>query len=141
MDTQQKFLEIRDNFQFLDDWEDRYKYLIELGSSLAPLEERNRTEANKVNGCVSQVWLSSTYEQVDGQNHITYSGDSDAVIVKGLVAILLAFCSGQSARWIIDNDALNMFDELGLREHLTTQRANGLTSMVERIKNEALSLL
>ena len=137
----QKFIDLRDNFDFLDDWEDRYKYLIELGSSLAPFEEQNRTDANKVNGCVSQVWLNSTYEQIDGQTHITYSGDSDAMIVKGLVAILLAFCSGQSARWIVDNDALAMFDELGLREHLTTQRANGLTSMVERIRSEALSLV
>ncbi len=137
----QEFLEIRDNFQFLDDWEDRYKYLIELGGTLAPFEEQNRTEANKVNGCVSRVWLSSTYEDIDGQTHITYSGDSDAMIVKGLVAILLAFCSGQSARWIVDNDALKMFDELGLREHLTTQRSNGLASMVERIKSEARAQL
>ncbi len=141
MDMKQKFLEIHENFEFLDDWEDRYKYLIELGNSLDPFDEKNRIDANKVHGCVSQVWLSSTYRKQNGETHISFSGDSDAMIVKGLVAVLIAFYSGHSAHWIAENDALNMFDDLGLREHLTAQRSNGLVSMVERIKKEAQSLL
>lgn len=133
----QKFIDLRDNFDFLDDWEDRYKYLIELGNTLEPMPSDEKNQTNKVNGCVSQVWLSSTLSDSDGKNFLHYTGDSDAMIVKGVVAVLIAYYDGQSADWIVENDAIAMFDQLGLREHLTAQRSNGLIAMVERIRREA----
>ncbi len=135
----QKFIDLRDNFDFLDDWEDRYKYLIELGNTLEPMPSAEKNDANKVNGCVSQVWLSSTLSESGGKNYLHYTGDSDAMIVKGVVAVLVAYYDGQSADWIVENDAIAMFDQLGLREHLTAQRSNGLVAMVERIRGEALA--
>jgi cysteine desulfuration protein SufE len=130
--------EILDNFSLLDAWDDRYRYVIELGRGLAPLPDAARTEANKVQGCASQVWLS-TDVQPNGQAGpvLNFVGDSDAHIVRGLVAILFALYSGRHAREILDIDALDLFDRIGLREHLTPQRSNGLRSMVERIRNEA----
>ena len=141
MSLNQKFVDLRDNFDFLDDWEDRYKYLIELGNTLDMLDDAQKTDANKVNGCVSQVWLSSSHSNIDGQTHLHYNGDSDAMIVKGVVAVLISYYDGQSAQWICENDAIVMFDQLGLREHLTAQRSNGLVAMVERIKAEAKAAL
>jgi cysteine desulfuration protein SufE len=130
--------EILDNFSLLDAWDDRYRYVIELGRGLAPLPDAARTEANKVQGCASQVWLS-TDVQPNGQAGpvLNFVGDSDAHIVRGLVAILFALYSGRHAREILDIDALDLFDRIGLREHLTPQRSNGLRSMVERIRTEA----
>jgi cysteine desulfuration protein SufE len=130
--------EITDNFSLLDDWDDRYRYVIELGRSLPPFPEEARIEANKVQGCASQVWLT-TRTQPDGAQGpvMTFLADSDAHIVRGLIAILLAVYSGKPARDIIATDALATFDELGLRENLTPQRSNGLRSMVERIRAEA----
>lgn len=127
------FSEIAENLSFLDDWEDRYRYIIELGQALPPLAESEKTAANKVHGCVSQVWLVSE----SNGSEISFRGESDAMIVKGLVAILVALYSGRPAPDIAETDAIAIFDELGLREHLTTQRSNGLVAMVNRIRGEA----
>ena len=130
--------EVIENFSFLDDWDDRYRYVIELGRTLPPLAEAEHNEANKVRGCTSQVWLV-THVKPDGAGGpvLSFEGDSDAHIVRGLVAILFAVYSGKSAREIIDTDAIAIFDKLGLRENLTPQRSNGLRSMVERIRADA----
>ncbi len=141
MSTKQPFAEIAENLRFLDDWEERYRYLIELGDALQPIGQTERNEANKVNGCVSQVWLVSEIKKDNDQTIVCYRGDSDAMIVKGLVAILIALYSGQTAKEISQTDAIKLFDELGLREHLTSQRANGLVAMVKRIRGEAQALL
>jgi cysteine desulfuration protein SufE len=129
---------IVDDFAVLDDWDDRYRYVIELGRKLAPLAESDRTDRNKVQGCASQVWLATTVKPDGAQGPIlTFTGDSDAHIVKGLIAILLATYSGRSASEILSTDAVALFERLGLREHLTPQRSNGFRSMVERIKSDA----
>ena len=132
----QAFTDIAENLSFLDDWEDRYRYIIELGQALPPLAEAEKSAENKVHGCVSQVWLVS---QRDGAR-LSYRGESDAMIVRGLVAILVALYSGRPAAEIAQTDAIAIFDELGLREHLTTQRSNGLVAMVNRIRGEAKAL-
>ncbi len=132
------FAEIANNFSYLEDWEDRYRYLIELGQTLPPLPEDQRTAANKVSGCVSQVWLV-TSSSTDKPPRIFFAGDSDAMIVKGLVAILLALYSGRPADEIVRIDALAVLNELGLNEHLTTQRTNGLSAMVRRMRAEAVA--
>ena len=133
---------IRDDFALLDDWEDRYRYVIELGRGLAPLPESERSEVNKVRGCASQVWLSTSREGLgaDGSPVLRFVGDSDALIVKGLIAILLEVYSGRTVKEILDTDAMKTFDEMGLREHLTPQRSNGLASMVERIRRDAAAV-
>ena len=134
--------EIIENFSFLDDWDDRYRYVIELGRGLSPLSDAARSDANKVQGCASQVWLA-THVKPDGAAGptLTFVGDSDAHIVRGLIAILFAIYSGKSARDILSTDAVAVFERLGLREHLTPQRSNGFRSMVERIKTDARSAL
>ena len=130
--------EIIENFSLLDEWDDRYRYVIELGRSLAPLDERDRRAANKVQGCASQVWLSTTVRP-DGRDGpvLSFAGDSDAHIVRGLIAILFAIYSGKHARDILATDAIALFERMGLREHLTPQRSNGFRAMVERIKSDA----
>ncbi len=134
--------DIRDNFALLDEWDDRYRYVIELGRTLEPMSEADHNAANKVQGCTSQVWLARRIERgADGEPVLHYIGDSDAHIVRGLVAILLTLYSGQSARTILATDALAQFDALGLREHLTPQRSNGLRAMVERIRRDAQEVL
>lgn len=133
----QAFAEIADNLNFLEDWEDRYRYLIELGQALPRLPEAERTAANKVQGCASQVWLASEVQRRPGGSILNFRGDSDALIVKGLVAILIALYSGRPAGEIAATDAVALFDEMGLREHLTTQRANGVAAMVKRMRGEA----
>jgi len=137
-----KIDEIIDNFTLLDDWDDRYRYVIELGRTLSPLADSAHTDANKVQGCASQVWLV-THVQPDGAGGpvLTFEGDSDAHIVRGLVAILFALYSGKNARDILATDALDLFDRIGLRDKLTPQRSNGLRSMVERIRREANAAL
>lgn len=131
------FDEISENLGFLDDWEDRYKYLIELGQMLPALEDAFKTDANKVNGCVSQVWLVIGEHITDGQKTLGFKGDSDAMIVKGLVAVLIALYTDKPPKTIAETDAIAVLDELGLREHLTSQRTNGLVAMVQRIRGEA----
>ena len=130
--------EIIDNFAVLDDWDDRYRYLIELGRELPPLAEAAHSDANKVQGCASQVWLDTRVRR-DGAGGpvLTFAGDSDAHIVRGLIAILFAIFSGKRAKDILATDALALFERMGLREHLTPQRSNGFRSMVERIRADA----
>lgn len=133
--------EIRDNFSLLDDWDDRYRYVIELGRTLAPLPDGDHSDANKVQGCTSQVWLARNITNASsGEPVLNYLGDSDAHIVRGLVAILLTLYSGKTAPDILATDAIGVFDELGFREHLTPQRSNGLRAMVERIRRDASEL-
>ena len=134
--------EIVDNFTLLDEWDDRYRYVIELGRTLPPLADSAHIDANKVQGCASQVWLLTHVKPDGGRGPtLTFEGDSDAHIVRGLVAILFALYSGKSAREILAIDALALFDRIGLRENLTPQRSNGLRSMVERIRREANAAL
>jgi len=134
--------DIIDNFSVLDDWDDRYRYLIELGRELPPLAEAAHNDANKVQGCASQVWLD-TRVRPNGTSGpvLTFAGDSDAHIVRGLIAILFAIYSGKAAKDILASDALALFERLGLREHLTPQRSNGFRSMVERIRSDAHAAL
>jgi cysteine desulfuration protein SufE len=134
--------EIIDNFSVLDDWDDRYRYLIELGRKLPPLAEAAHNDANKVQGCASQVWLDTNVRPNGASGPVlTFMGDSDAHIVRGLIAILFATYSGKAAKDILATDALALFERLGLREHLTPQRSNGFRSMVERIRSDARSAL
>ena len=134
--------EIVDNFSVLDDWDDRYRYVIELGRELAPLTAAAHSDANKVQGCASQVWLH-TDVRPDGAGGpiLTFAGDSDAHIVRGLIAILFAIYSGKHAKDILATDAITLFERMGLREHLTPQRSNGFRSMVERIRSDARAAL
>ncbi len=134
--------EITENFELLDQWDDRYRYVIELGRTLAPLAESARTEANKVRGCASQVWLLTHVKPNGaGDPQLTFEGDSDAHIVRGLIAILFAIYSGKSAKDILATDAVKLFEGMGLKEHLTPQRSNGFRSMVERIRADAHAAL
>ena len=130
---------IRSDFALLDDWEDRYRYLIELGRELPPFPEALRTDANKVRGCVSQVWLASAVKRngAGAAPVLEFKGDSDAHIVRGLVAVLFALVQGRTPEEILGVDARAVFAELGLKEHLTPQRSNGFFSMVERIRADA----
>lgn len=134
--------EIIDNFTVLDDWDDRYRYLIELGRELPPLAEAAHNDVNKVQGCASQVWLDTTVRPNGSAGPVlTFAGDSDAHIVRGLIAILFAIFSGKHANEILAVDALALFERMGLREHLTPQRSNGFRSMVERIHRDARAAL
>jgi cysteine desulfuration protein SufE len=128
--------EIINDFSVLDDWEDRYRYIIELGRRLEPLPESERTPAHKVQGCASQVWLS-THVTSDIPPRFHFAGDSDALIVRGLIALLIALYSGKTAREIEAIDAESLFARLELGSHLTSQRSNGLRSMVARIRSDA----
>ena len=130
---------ILSDFDFLDEWEDRYRYIIELGRTLEPLSDADRSDTNKVQGCVSQVWLATQVEPngSEGGPCLNFVGDSDALIVRGLIAILFAIYSGKPAAEILQTDAQTIFNNLGLGEHLTPQRSNGFVSMVERIKSDA----
>jgi cysteine desulfuration protein SufE len=130
--------EIVENFSLLEDWDDRYRYVIELGRTLTPLAPPDRNDANKVQGCASQVWLATDVTAGGAAGPVlTFVGDSDAHIVRGLIAILFALFSGKPARDILSTDALALFERLGLREHLTPQRSNGFRSMVERMRSDA----
>jgi cysteine desulfuration protein SufE len=133
--------DIRADFGLLDDWEDRYRYVIELGRGLAPLPETLRTEANKVRGCASQVWLASSVRERDGAAPVLeLKGNSDAHIVRGLIAVLFALYDAKTAEEVLSTDAAAVFAGLGLKEHLTPQRSNGFFSMVERIRADAQAL-
>jgi cysteine desulfuration protein SufE len=134
---------LQSDFELLDDWEDRYRYIIELGRTLEPLPPDLKTEATKVRGCVSQVWLAS--ETDDGANGegpvLHFRGDSDAHIVRGLIAVVFALYNGKSAKEILAVDPETVFAALGLKDHLTPQRSNGLASMVKRIRTDAEAAL
>ncbi len=127
--------EVIETFGLLDEWEDRYRYLIELGRKLPPLPESAYHDANKVRGCTSQVWLVA--EPAEGDGRLVFRGDSDAHIVKGLVALMLLIFSGKTPQEILATDAQAILDRLDLRAHLSPMRANGLYSMLERIKEMA----
>lgn len=131
--------EIIENFAFLEDWEDRYRYLIELGKDLPQLAESEMTEDNRVKGCASQVWVVTSVDHSGLEPVLSFKGQSDAHIVKGLVALTLALYSDKTAREILSIDALDLFRRLGLAEHLTPQRSNGVRSMVDRIRRDAVA--
>ena len=126
--------ELAAEFDILGDWEERYRYVIDLGRTLAPLTDAERSDANKVRGCASQVWLV-TEPQADGT--LKFRGDSDAHIVRGLIAILMRLYSGRAPAEILQFDAKAAFESLGLTGALSSQRSNGLFSMVERIRRDA----
>jgi cysteine desulfuration protein SufE len=134
------FAAIESDFELLDDWEDRYRYVIELGRRLAPLPDGEKSEANKVRGCASQVWITSRPAPDGREPALEFAGQSDSHIVQGLIAILLALVNGRSAREVAAMDIHARFAALGLKEHLTPQRSNGLVSMVERIKSDVAHL-
>jgi cysteine desulfuration protein SufE len=129
-----KIADLESDFAVLDDWEDRYRYIIELGRMLPPMAPELKTEVTKVRGCASQVWLVSETQGADSMHFI---GDSDAHIVRGLIAILFAIYEGKSPEEILGLDPRTTFAALGLNEHLTPQRSNGLASMVERVRADA----
>jgi cysteine desulfuration protein SufE len=129
------------DFSFLDDWEERYRYVIELGKELEPLSAEEHAPAYKVQGCVSQVWLVTEVRPSGDGPRLFFRGDSDAFIVRGLIAILLRIYSGLTPAEIISIDARPIFEKLGLNEHLSPQRSNGLYSMVARVKADAAAQL
>jgi cysteine desulfuration protein SufE len=133
--------DIIENFALLDDWEDRYRYLIELGRTLEPLTEAEMADGNKVRGCASQVWLVTAVESGSDGPVLVFRGESDAHIVRGLVAVLVTLYSGRSASAILEADPEQVFDKLGLKNHLTPQRSNGLASMVKRVRGDAAAAL
>ncbi|MGF7160465.1 cysteine desulfuration protein SufE [Rhodoligotrophos appendicifer] len=140
--TSQAVDQLAEDFELLDDWEDRYRYLIELGRDLPPLADERRTGETRVHGCASRVWLETRIDRSDPAEPIlTFQGDSDAHIVKGLIAVLFRIFSGRSARTILATDPNAIFARLGLDEHLTPQRSNGLASMVARIRTDAQTAL
>jgi len=130
----QAFEEIAETFEFLDDWEDRYRHLIELGRAMPPLDEAVKVPATKVEGCASQVWLLPRIEGQGPQAHFDFAGESDAMIVRGLIAVLHALYSGLSVAEVLQVDAAAELGRLGLTEHLSQQRSNGVRAMVERIR-------
>ena len=124
------FEELVEDFEFLEDWEDRYRFVIDLGKAMDPLPEALKAPATKVEGCASQVWLHPTIK--DGV--FAFDGDSDAMIVRGLVAVLRRLYNGLSPKAVIEIDARSEMARLGLNDHLSAQRSNGLRSMIERIR-------
>lgn len=136
------FESIRDDFSSLADWEDRYRYVIELGNALEPLSKPAHNELNKVRGCVSQVWLEKERRtNSEGQRVLHYRGDSDSHLVRGLIAIAIALFSDRTPREILDTDALGSFRLLGLEQHLTPQRSNGVRAMIDRVRFDAAAAL
>jgi len=137
----QDITQLLEDFEFLDNWEDRYRYVIELGRDLEPLPEDARNAVNKVKGCVSQVWLETTRQDPPNDPALVFRGDSDAHIVRGLIAILITLYSGRQASDILNTDARAVLGRMSLTEHLTPQRSNGLFAMVERIRRDAQAAL
>lgn len=138
MDGERSFEAMIGGLTELDGWEDRYRFIIKLGHGIPRLADAEKSGDNRVHGCVSQVWLASVATVRDGQTHITFRGESDAMIVQGLMAILLAVYSGRPAGDIAETDAIALLDGFGLREHLTAQRSNGLVAMVNRMRAEGM---
>ena len=133
--------EVIDNFEFLDDWEDRYRYLIDLGKGLPSLDDQYKTEEYRVRGCTSQVWLVSSVSKQEEETRMMYQADSDAHIVRGLVALVLIAFSDRSPQAVLDVDIEQIFKQLGLEKHLSFNRRNGFFSMVERVKTLARQAL
>jgi cysteine desulfuration protein SufE len=135
--AQGAFEDIAETFEFLDDWEDRYRHVIDLGRAMEPLEEAFRVPATKVHGCASQVWLLPNIEGQGPAAVFHFKGESDAMIVRGLIAILVALFDGLTVAEVLKVDAGGELARLGLNEHLSSQRSNGLRAMVERIRELA----
>jgi len=133
----ESFEEIAETFEFLDDWEDRYRHVIELGKAMAPMEDAVKVPATKVEGCASQVWLLPRIEGTGPAARFDFQGESDALIVRGLIAVLHALYSGLSVAEVAKVDAKAELGRLGLNEHLSQQRSNGVAAMVERIRRLA----
>lgn len=133
--------ELIDDFTLLDEWEDRYRHVIDLGRDLPPLAQEAHVPANKVSGCASQVWIISEASGSPDNPTLRFTGDSDALIVKGLIAVAFLMYSGKTAREILAVDAASILKQLGLSEHLTPQRSNGFKSMIERIRADARAAL
>jgi cysteine desulfuration protein SufE len=125
-----------DDFELFEDWEERYRYIVDLGKNLAPMDEADKTEANKVRGCMSQVWMTCRNDN-GSPPVLTFTADSDAFIVKGLIAILMELYSGRTPPEILELDATEALSKLGLASHLSPNRRNGFVSMVDLIKAEA----
>ena len=132
-----EFQDIIETFEFLDDWEDRYRHVIELGKDMPALEDAFRVDATKVDGCASQVWIVPRIEGKGADGVFTFTGESDAMIVRGLIAILSALYNGQTLQQVLDTDAAGAFAQLGLNQHLSAQRSNGLRAMIARIQSVA----
>ena len=128
--------ELIDGFELFDDWEERYRYIIEMGRALEPLSDEQKVELNRVQGCVSNVWMVSNVDRLNGRR-VTFRADSDSHIVRGLISILLMVFSDKTPAQILSVDIEAIFDRLGLGRHLTPNRRNGFFSMVERIKGVA----
>lgn len=136
-----QFEEIIEDFDFLDDWEDRYRYIIDLGKKMAPMDEAHKIPETKVHGCASQVWIMP---EINGQGpdaKLGFTGDSDAVIVRGIIAVLHTLYDGMTARDAVAIDAQAQMGRLGLDQHLSAQRSNGLRSMIERLNAIAAKLV
>lgn len=135
--AREAFEDIAETFEFLDDWEDRYRHVIDMGRAMPPLDDTLRVPATKVEGCASQVWLVPEIEGRGPGAVVNFRGDSDAMIVRGLIAILIALYGGLTAREALDVDARSELSRLGLNDHLSAQRSNGLAAMVQRIRGLA----
>ncbi|MEM7670032.1 MAG: SufE family protein [Pseudomonadota bacterium] len=131
------FEDIVENFELFDEWEDRYRYVIDLGKDMDPLPDARKSDATRVEGCASQVWLVPEVRDEDGITHLYFDGDSDAMIVRGLIAVLKALLSGQPLRVIPSIDVQAELARLGLEAHLSSQRTNGLRAMIQRLKDLA----
>ncbi len=136
-----RFEEIVDDFEFLDEWEDRYRYVIDLGKKMPPLADNQKVETTKVHGCASQVWIVPEIEGDGPSARIGFAGDSDAMIVKGLIAVLHTLFDGLTAQEALAVDAQAELSRLGLDQHLSSQRSNGLRAMIERIRQIAEALV
>ncbi len=128
--------ELREDFSFLDDWEERFRYIVEMGRELEPMPEEDKTEEHRVLGCQSRVWITSVVQEADPPT-LHFVGDSDAQLVKGLIAVVLDVYNDQTPQFITGFDIRDLFSELELSRHLTPSRANGLNSMVEYIRRTA----
>lgn len=135
--AQEAFEELAETFEFLDDWEDRYRHVIDMGKAMPPLEDALRVPQTKVEGCASQVWLVPEVEGNGRDAVVSFRGDSDAMIVRGLIAILITLYSGLTAREVLAVDAKAEMARLGLNDHLSAQRSNGLKAMVQRVRDLA----
>ncbi len=134
-----EFEKLKDDFEFIDDWEERYKYVIELGKNMPALPTTEQSDEYKVHGCVSQVWIKSAFPVDDnGVKRLQFLGDSDAMIVRGLVAVLRILFNDQPVKDVVELDAVSELAALGLNDHLTPQRSNGLNSMIKRLQADAV---
>ena len=137
--AREAFEEIVENFELFDDWEDRYRYIIELGREMEPLEDALKTDGSRVKGCASQVWLIPSIEREGGAERLYFRGDSDAMIVRGLIAVLRALYCGARLDEVGAIEAESELGRLGLENHLSSQRSNGLKAMVQRLREIAMA--